>query len=212
VELNERVKTVARGQSKGESTREAILEAGVALARELGLSALTIGELAERVGMSKSGLFAHFGSKEELQLAVLRAAMQRFDDEVSRVAFQSPRGLQRLRELFNRWLAWAVAQPQVGGCVVLAAASEFDDRPGMIHDFLVSQQAAWLQALARTVSMAVDAAELPDDTDTTQFAFELFGLILSTHHHVRLLSDPVFVERAKVGLERLISAPPRRTL
>ncbi|QNM98473.1 TetR/AcrR family transcriptional regulator [Chitinimonas koreensis] len=199
-----------RTASKGEATREAILDAAIDLAREVGLSALTIGALAERAGMSKSGLFAHFGAKEELQLAVLRAAQSRFDDEVSRIAFQAPRGLPRLRELFERWLGWAAAQRQPGGCLMIAAASEFDDRPGPVRDFLASQQQGWLLGLGRTVQFAVETGELPADTDTEQFAFELFGLILSTHHHVRLLSDSRFVARARQGLERLISAPPRQ--
>lgn len=199
---------MARASSKGEATREAILEAGLALARELGLSALTIGELAERVGMSKSGLFAHFGAKEELQLAVLRAAQARFDEEVARQAFREPRGLPRMRALFARWLSWTAAQPQ-GGCVILSAASEFDDRPGQIRDHLAQQQQGWLLGLARLVKQAVEAGELPADTDEAQFAFELFGLILSTHHHVRLLSDARFLQAAHTGLERLIANPPR---
>ncbi|GAB3265580.1 TetR/AcrR family transcriptional regulator [Chitinimonas naiadis] len=202
---------MVRTVSKGEATREAILDAGIVLARELGLAALTIGELADKVGMSKSGLFAHFGAKEELQLAVLRAAQQRFDEEVSRQAFQAPRGLSRLRSLFTSWLEWTIAQPR-GGCLILAAASEFDDRPGAIRDHLATQQRGWLQGLGRTVAYAVEAGELPTDTDEAQFAFELFGLILSTHHHVRLLSDPRFSDAARAGLERLISAPPRRKI
>lgn len=201
---------MARPAGKGEATREAILEAGMALAGEVGLAGLTIGELAERAGMSKSGLFAHFGSKEELQLAVLRAAQARFDDAVSRPAFNAPRGLLRLRSLFSRWLEWAAAQQQRGGCVMLAAASEFDDRPGPVRDHLAAQQRGWLAALGRTVGFAVEAGELPADTDTEQFAFEIFGLILSTHHYSRLLADARFIDMARIGLERLIGAPPRR--
>lgn len=94
---------------------------------------------------------------------------------------------------------------------MLAAASEFDDRPGEVRDFLASQQLAWLAGLARTVTFAIEAGELPADCDVEQFAFEIFGLILSTHHHVRLLSDPAFIQRAESGLSRLISAPPRRS-
>lgn len=201
---------MSRNASKGENTREAILDAAIALAREVGLGALTIGELAERVGMSKSGLFAHFGSKEGLQLATLKAAQLRFDEEVSKVAFQAPRGVLRLRALFERWLAWAAAQRQPGGCLMIAAASEFDDVPGPVRDFLAQQQQGWLVGLGRTVQFAIDGGELPADTDTAQFAFELFGLILSTHHHVRLLNDAHFLASAQRGFERLIAAPPRR--
>jgi AcrR family transcriptional regulator len=203
---------MARQATKGEATRDAILEAGIALAREVGLSALTIGELADRVHMSKSGLFAHFGSKEELQLAVLKAAQAKFDDDVSRPAFRSPRGLERLRDLFSRWLAWGAAQPTPGGCLILAAVSEFDDRPGAVRDYLATQQRGWLAGLARAVGFAIEAGELPADTDADQFAFELFGLILSTQHHARLLGDLSYLKRAEAGLERLITAPPRCTI
>ncbi|WP_374536810.1 TetR/AcrR family transcriptional regulator [Chitinimonas taiwanensis] len=201
---------MSRTASKGEATRDAILDAAIALAREVGLGALTIGGLAERVGMSKSGLFAHFGAKEELQLATLKAAQLRFDEQVSKVAFQAPRGVERLRALFERWLSWAAAQRQPGGCLMIAAASEFDDVPGPVRDFLAEQQRGWLRGLGRTVQFAIDSGDLPADTDCEQFAFELFGLILSTHHHVRLLNDAHFLASARRGLERLIVAPPRR--
>ncbi|MEH6460734.1 TetR/AcrR family transcriptional regulator [Chitinimonas sp. JJ19] len=201
---------MSRTANKGHATREAILDTGIALAREVGLGALTIGELAERVGMSKSGLFAHFGAKEELQLAVLRAAQARFDENVSRQAFLAPRGLARLRELYKRWLGWAASNRQPGGCLMLAAASEFDDRPGPVRDYLARQQEGWLAGLSRTVGFAVEAGELPENTDTEQFAFELFGLILSTHHHVRLLQDERYFALAQAGLERLINAAPLR--
>jgi AcrR family transcriptional regulator len=195
--------------AKGEATREFILDSAVTLAREVGLSGLSIGMLAERTGMSKSGLFAHFGAKGELQLAVLKAAQQRFDDAVARPAFLAPRGLPRLRGLFEGWLHWSADQPGPGGCVILAAASEFDDRPGPIRDFLCAQQEGWLTGLRRTIGFAMEAGELPQDTDTRQFAFEIFGLILSTHHHSRLLRDARYIDLALAGLERLIAYPPR---
>jgi len=128
---------------------------------------------------------------------------------VARQAFREPRGLARMRALFGRWLSWTAAQPQ-GGCVILSAAGEFDDRPGVIRDHLAQQQRGWLQGLARLVGQAIEAGELPADTDEAQFAFELFGLILSSHHHVRLLSDVGFLQAAHAGLERLIGNPPRR--
>jgi AcrR family transcriptional regulator len=186
----------------------AILDAGIALAREIGLSGLSVGALAERVGMSKSGLFAHFGSKEAIQLGVLKATQQRFEDEVARPAFAAPRGVARLNNLFLGWLAWAANQPQPGGCVILAAASEFDDRPGPVRDYLCAQQEAWLLALRRTVGFAVEADEMPANTDADQFAFEFFGLILSTHHHVRLLRNQQFILRAQAAYARLIKHPP----
>lgn len=197
-----------RAVSKGETTREAILDAGIALAREVGLASLTIGALADRVGMSKSGLFAHFGAKEELQLAVLRAAQERFEECVMRPAFRERRGLTRLRSLCRGWLTWASREDQVGGCLMLAAANEFDDRPGPVRDFLSRQLKDWLASLARTVSLAVEAGELPPDTDVEQFAFEWFGLILSINHHLGLSDDQRFYPMAWRGLERLIAVPP----
>ncbi|WP_269533434.1 TetR/AcrR family transcriptional regulator [Chitinimonas sp. BJYL2] len=196
-------------RSKGDLTRDSILVAGIALARELGLGAVSIGELADRAGMSKSGLFAHFGAKETLQLAILDATLAQFNNEVARKAFQAPRGLARLRALFRGWIDWGLAQQQEGGCPVLSAAAEFDDRPGPIRDFLADTQRQWLASLAKSVQLAMEAGELPADTDTDQAAFEIFGLILSGHHNYRLLNDLQFGERAVVGLERLIANPPR---
>lgn len=177
----------------------------------MGVSALTIGELADRVGMSKSGLFAHFGAKEELQLAVLRAAQERFDLYVVREAFKQPRGAARLCDLFRRWLAWGVAQEAPGGCLIIAAAAEFDDRPGPVRDFLAERQRQSLQGLGRTVQQAIDSGELPPDTDVEQFAFQMFSLILGAHHHVRLLNDQRFYQCALCGLDGLMSAPPRHS-
>lgn len=196
-----------RKPSKGSATRDAILREGVALAREIGVSALSIGTLAERVGMSKSGLFAHFGAKEELQIAVLKAAQDDFTDTVLKPAFLAPRGLARLRAVVTRWLAWSGGDEKIGGCVILAASHEFDDRPGVVRDYLLLVETNLLHMLRRTAGHAIEAGELPPATDLDQFAFELFGMVMSSHFHTRLLRDPAAGSRAQAALERLIANP-----
>ena len=125
---------------KGQRTRADILGQAVAVASEYGLEGLTIGSLADRLGMSKSGLFAHFGSKEDLQLETLKIARERFERVVFSPALATPRGLPRLRELFRRWLAWADDPAMPGGCVIIGATIEYDDRPGPVRDALVASQ------------------------------------------------------------------------
>jgi len=196
--------------TKGESTREMILTAGVALAREIGVSSLTIGTLSDKVGMSKSGLFAHFGSKEELQLAVLKSAQDRFSAEVLLPAYKEARGLARLRAVFSRWLVWSggVCTKSYGGCLILAANHEYDDRPGPVRDLLAIMQRTLISNLSKSVQFAIDSGELPEDTNPLQFAFELFGLVLSAQLHTRLLHDQTTLQYASIGFERLIAAPP----
>lgn len=194
---------------KGEQTRHDILGEAVALASELGLEGLSIGPLASRLGMSKSGLFAHFGSKEELQLATLRRAQQRFEETVFRPALAAPRGLPRLRALFERWLAWADDPGLPGGCVILGATAEYDDRPGPIRDALAGAQHRLREAVARGVEIAVAEGHFGPETDPEQFAFELFAIVLAAHHDRRLLADPAARNRAGRAFERLVaySAP-----
>src|SRR5512140_581658 len=136
---------------KGAQTREAILDHGLRLASELGLEGLTIGRLAEALELSKSGLFAHFGSKEALQVAVLDRAGERFAEVVVRPALAAPRGEARLRALFERWLAWPREVALPGGCIFVQAASELDDRPGAARDRLAALEREWLETIARVV-------------------------------------------------------------
>ena len=194
--------------SKGEQTRQHILGTALAMARECGLEGLTIGSLADGLHMSKSGVFAHFGSKEELQIAVLKEAAERFADQVLRPALAAPRGLSRLRAILEHWLAYSVASGLPGGCLFIAAAAEFDDKPGPVRDFLQQQQGQWRQTLLRAVGMAVETGELPPETDAEQFGFEMFALVLACHHDQRLLSERHAVDRARTGFERLLSHPP----
>jgi AcrR family transcriptional regulator len=191
---------------KGEQTRQDILGEAVALASETGLEGLSIGSLAGRLRISKSGLFAHFGSKEELQLATLRRAQARFEDTVLRPAIAAPRGLPRLRALIDRWLAWADDSGLPGGCVILGATVEYDDRAGPIRDALVDAQRRLRTTIARAVEIAVAEGHLAAGTDPEQFAFELFAIVLAAHHDRRLLRDPAVARHAMAAFERLAAS------
>src|SRR6266581_4249093 len=157
----------SRGEAipKGEATRLAILDHAVRFASQVGLSGISIGRLAGDLGLSKSGLFAHFQSKETLQIQVLEAAADRFVKEVIRPALAQPRGEPRLRALFERWLAWAKSQKMPGGCLFVAAAVELDDRPGPVRDKLVRLQLEWLGVIANVVKTGVAERELRANID-----------------------------------------------
>ncbi len=192
-----------RGAHKGQQTRAAILDAALALASQMGIEGLSIGALAEVTGMSKSGVFAHFGSREELQISVIREYHERFEEEVFRTAIQQPRGLPRLRALFDNWIG-KVATEIDSGCIYISGAVEFDDRPGPVRDALASMVLLWHGALDRAIRMAVELGHLRPDTDPMQMLFEIHGLILSLHHDARFLRSAGAVERARTAFERVI--------
>jgi AcrR family transcriptional regulator len=192
-------------QRKGEKTRDAILNDAVALASQVGLEGLSIGSLAARIGMSKSGLFAHFGSKEELQRATLARAEQIFHAHVFQPAMTQLPGLPRLRALLDRWLDYVDgADAPPGGCLLVTAAIEYDDRPGPVREVLAEGQRALRGAIAKAVRMAIESNELRADADPWQFTFELYGMLLAAFHERRLLDDRRAGERARRALERLI--------
>lgn len=189
---------------KGQQTRAAILDAALGLASQMGLEGLSIGALAEVAGMSKSGVFAHFGSREELQIAVIREYHRRFEEEVFFPALSEPRGVPRLRDLFERWLR-RVSVEVDSGCIYISGAVEFDDRPGAVRDALVSMVCAWHDALERAIRLAIDDGQLGADTDVQQMLFEIHGLILALHHDARLMRIPGATERARRAFERLVA-------
>jgi AcrR family transcriptional regulator len=195
----------ASAPTKGERTRAAILDEGLKLVSKAGLDGLTIGTLAEATGMSKSGLFAHFGSREELLLAVLAHGQEEFVEVVLKPALQQPRGVPRLKAMFVNWLDWTESAELPGGCPMIGGATEFDDKPGPVRDMLASGQRAWIDTLKRAVRQAVEEKQLPPGTDPEQIAFEMFGIALVVHHHRRLLGYPKARARALGALERLIS-------
>ncbi|GAA2162498.1 MULTISPECIES: TetR/AcrR family transcriptional regulator [Glycomyces] len=188
---------------KGEMTRQAILDEAVRMARYSGLSGLTIGSLAAAADMSKSGLYAHFKSKEALQLACMERNGEQFIDEVIRPALAKPRGITRLQAIVEYWMQW-YSHP--GGCLFLAAAAEFDDLPGPLHDFMASEQRDLLESLARIASTAVAQGEFPEDTDVFQVAQEVFGILLSYNWMSRILSYPDAADRAWTAFNRLIDS------
>ncbi|MBL8343248.1 MAG: TetR family transcriptional regulator [Rubrivivax sp.] len=198
-----------KGQPKGQHTRAVILDAALALASQMGLEGLSIGALAEVTKMSKSGVFAHFGSREELQIAVIREYHARFEDEVFFPAIGQPRGLPRLRALFEHWVR-RVSVELEAGCIYISGAVEFDDRPGPVRDALADMVRAWHAALARAILGAVEAGHLREDTDAAQMLFELHGLVLALHHDWRFLRNPGVLDRARTGFERVVAfyAPP----
>jgi AcrR family transcriptional regulator len=192
--------------SKGEETRERIVEEAVRVASRDGLEGLTIGTLAAATGLSKSGLFAHFGSKEDLQLEALRAAVTGFEDGVMRPAFRAPRGLPRLRKILELWIQSVTNPGRLGGCLILAAGTELDDKDGPLRDYLVEQETRFLRALAQAAKLAVDAGHFRADLDRDQFAFEAHAIVLGYNHARRLLRDPHAEARARAGFERLLEA------
>ena len=193
----------SRPLQKGQATRAAILDSALSLASQMGLEGLSIGALAEVAGMSKSGVFAHFGSREELQIAVIREYHRRFEEEVFFPAMREPRGVPRLRALFERWLR-RVSIEMDSGCIYISGAVEFDDRPGPVRDALVSMVRAWQDALERAIRIAVDEGQLKPDTDAHQMLFEMHGLILALHHDARFLRLPGAVDRARTGFDRIV--------
>ena len=188
---------------KGQQTKAAIVDAALGLATQIGLEGLSIGALAEVMQMSKSGVFAHFGSREELQISVVREYHARFEEEVFYPAIDAPRGLPRLRSLFDNWMKRTSVEID-SGCIYISGAVEFDDRPGPVRDALASMVRAWQAALERAISLSIEAGHLRADTDTLQMLFEVHGLILALHHDARFLRLPGAVERARKGFDRIV--------
>ena len=187
--------------SKGEATREAILDTASRLARSVGLGGITIGTLATSAELSKSGLYAHFRSKESLQVQILEHTRGRFVAEVMAPALTAPRGEPRVRAVFESWLTWDC---QPGGCLFVAASSELDDQPGPVRERLVRYQQDWLDALAEVFRTGLAEGHFRPGTDPEQFAFELDGVMLSHHMSSRLLGDPVTAARARHAFEALL--------
>ena len=188
--------------AKGERTRKDIIDHAMALAGEIGLENLSLGVLASQTGLSKSGLFAHFKSKEALQLGVLEEAVARFSAIVLQPALREPRGERRVRALFKHYLVWKAGERGNGSalrqspnCIFMSLSHEYDDRPGPIRDRLVAVLRDWHDTIARVAQAAIDAGDFREDLDTELFAFEFMGLAMAHHHAGRLLELP--------GTERL---------
>ena len=175
------------------------------LASHMGLEGLSIGALADVTKMSKSGVFAHFGSREELQIAVVREYHAKFEEEVFYTAIRQPRGLPRLRALFERWVHRTSVEVD-SGCIYISGAVEFDDRPGLVRDALVGMVRDWHAAIRKAILLAQEVGHLAPDADPDQVLFEMHGLILSLHHDARFLRSDGALARARTGLERILDS------
>jgi AcrR family transcriptional regulator len=194
---------VGRALPKGRQTKAAIVDAALGLATQIGLEGLSIGALAEVTQMSKSGVFAHFGSREELQISVIREYHARFEEEVFYPAMRHPRGLPRLRALFANWMKRTSAEVD-SGCIYISGAVEFDDRDGPVRDALTNTVMTWQAAMKRAVKAAQLEGHLRSDVDEEQILFEIHGLILALHYEARFLKSPGSAKRAERGFDAIL--------
>ena len=189
---------------KGRQTKATIVNAALGLASQIGLEGLSIGALAEVTGMSKSGVFAHFGSREELQISVIREYHDQFESEVFDPALSCARGLPRLQSLFDNWMQRSTTEID-SGCIYISGAVEFDDRPGSVRDALASSVNTWQNALQRSVAQAQVEKHLTAKADPLQVAFEIHGLILALHYEARFLRNPGAADRARKGFSEIVA-------
>ncbi len=194
---------ISKGQLKGEKTKAVIVDAALGLATQIGLEGLSIGALAEVTGMSKSGVFAHFGSREELQISVVREYFYRFEQEVFYPAMDVKRGLPRLNALFANWMKRTSVEID-SGCIFISGAVEFDDRPGPVRDAIASSVRTWLAAMDRAVRQAQELDQLQEAADPAQILFEIHGLILALHYEARFLKSPGSIDRAVKGFNSIL--------
>jgi len=206
-----RMSSLAR-PTKGEETRSQILSAAVQMASETGFESLTIGSLAERTGLSKSGLFAHFGSKQELQVAALDEAARIFTEAVFLPAMKAPRGLKRLHALFENWITWPQTARLPGGCPIDSATREYDHHPGAMRDAIIDRQKLLDRELSKAVQMAIDSGELDPKTDARQVAFEFVGIVMIAFRTEMLFGAEEAHRRARTSFDRLVGqhAPQAR--
>jgi AcrR family transcriptional regulator len=193
----------ARAPQKGQQTKAVIIDAALNLAAQIGLEGLSIGALAEVTQMSKSGVFAHFGSREELQISVVREYHARFEQEVFYPALEAPRGLPRLRAMFANWMKRTSAEID-SGCIYISGAVEFDDRPGPVRDELATSVNIWLAAMLRAVEQAQQEGHLRADADAKQISFEIHALILALHYEARFLRSSDSLSRANAGFNNIL--------
>jgi AcrR family transcriptional regulator len=196
---------LARTARKGELTRQAVVEHAARMASRVGIEGLTIGALADELGLSKSGLFGHFKSKEALQLQALEFGIERFIDTVVKPSLATPRGEKRVRAVFERWLGWPEFSG-LSGCMFVALSAELDDQPGPVRERLVQSQKDWLDVIANCVRTGTAEGDFRKDVDADQFAHELYGIMLANHHAERLLQDKAAAERTRRAFERLLNS------
>ena len=190
-------------QTKGALTRAAILDVSLALAAGKGLEGLTIGTIAERMRMSKSGIFAHFGSREELQVEVVREYFRRFEASIFRPALQEPRGLPRLQRMLDLWMQSRIRELN-SGCMFIAGAVEFDDFPGAVRDELANSVQIWRTALLRAIEQAIEVGDLKRQCNPGLMLFQIYSFVLGLHHDVRFLKQPASIKLAQQSIRKVI--------
>ncbi|HCL87052.1 MAG TPA: TetR family transcriptional regulator [Comamonadaceae bacterium] len=193
-----------RALHKGQQTKAAIIDAALGLATHIGLEGLSIGALADVTGMSKSGVFAHFGSREELQISVVREYHQRFEQEVFYPAVAEERGLPRLRAMFANWMQRTSMEID-SGCIYISGAVEFDDREGPVRDALAGSVLTWMAAMKRAIQQCKECGQLQAGVDEEQMLFEIHGLILALHYEARFLKTPGSIGRATTGFDNILA-------
>jgi AcrR family transcriptional regulator len=197
-----------RSASDVEQSRAETVAAAVSLASVIGLEGLTIGALAEALRMSKSGLVGRFGSKQELQLAVLERAAEMFRETVYDPAAAAPAGLTRLRAICDAWVDYLGEPPFPGGCFLTTASVEFDARPGPVNDAVKAVMRLWLAVLEREARVAIDARELPQEADPTDIAFTLNALAVGANCEFQLHRDQATLERARRAMAAVLAKGP----
>ena len=188
--------------TKGEDTKRSILDAGLKMATQLSLETVTIGNLAKETQMSKSGLFAHFQSKENLQVDILKHAGELFAQSVVIPSLLEKAGIPRIKALVNNWIAWSTRM--TGGCIFVSSSTEFSDRPGKVRDFILAQQESWIDSLRRIARSAIRVGDFREDVDCDQFAFEMYSLLLGFHYYDKLLNSTETRKRQSIALEQLL--------
>jgi AcrR family transcriptional regulator len=188
---------------KGEETKMVILDAGLDMASQYGLEGVSIGSLANLINMSKSGLFAHFQSKENLQIEILKYAGRLFAEGVIVPALKTKAGIPRIKALVKNWVSWG--DNLTGGCIFVTASAEYSDRPGRVRDYLLSQQRDWIDSLRRIAQSAIEVGDFGKDIDCEQFAFDLYSLLLGFHLYDKLLDDSETKKRQETALEQLLA-------
>jgi len=190
--------------AKGEDTKNMVLEVGLDMASQLGLECVTIGNLAKATNLSKSGLFAHFQSKENLQIEILNHAARVFSESVIIPALKTKAGIPRIRLLVANWIQWT--SELTGGCIFVTASADFTDRPGRVRDVLLNQQKEWIDCLKRIAQSAVAVGDFRKDIDDDQFAFDLYSLLLGFHLYFNLLDDAEIKKRQEAALARILNS------
>ena len=198
-------KTLKLSTPKGHATRENILDAALKIASQAGLEGLTIGSLARDVGMSKSGLFAHFNSKDNLQLMVLQRAADVFTNQVIRAAITEPRGEPRVCAIFENWVEFLNEGDLPGGSIFVAAAFELDDRPGVLRNYVQKAQRDLITNLKKAASIAIEEGHFSRESDAGQFAWSMYAYVLGYHHSKRMLEDPKAEKHLRRAFESLLT-------